>query len=51
MTPSVPLPGSQDDDEAAEADDLLFLEEDKLKLLMDGDEIRQSILQPQQTVS
>ena len=41
LTPSVPLPGSQDDDEGAEADDLLFLEEDKLKLLMDGDEIRQ----------
>ena len=41
MTPSVPLPGSQDDDEGAEADELLFLEEDKLKLLMNGDEIRQ----------
>ena len=42
MTPSVPLPGSQEDEEGAEAEDLLFLEEDKLKLLMDGDEIRQT---------
>ena len=44
LTPSVPLPGSQDDDEGAEADELLFLEEDKLKLLMNGDDIRQTAL-------
>lgn len=37
--PTVPIPGSNDDDEGAEADELFFLEEEKIKLILAGDDI------------
>ena len=39
MTPAVPVPGSNDDDEGVEGDELLFLEEEKIKLILAGDDI------------
>ena len=40
LTPAVPLPGSNEDDEALEGDELVgFLEEERVKLILSGDDI------------